>query len=168
MIALDLLLALLDLAGEKTDIANVILRAGIMAAVRCIFTGPSRSTRASHHCTISSAWRLVSEAEKRHPTLPVQADKAGTDRGSLMVRRATRWRFRQRHLAVGNSGDQQNLPHREANIAVAELMRDPRKAAHLFRREPRHRAGPRDPIRSLLLSVSAPMCALRQKARRGK
>ena len=35
--------------------------------MRWMFTGPSSSTRVSHHCAISSAWRLVSDAENRHP-----------------------------------------------------------------------------------------------------
>src|SRR2546423_409315 len=40
-----------------------------------MFTGLSSATRASHQRAISSAWRLVSEAAKRQPTLPVQATR---------------------------------------------------------------------------------------------
>ena len=61
-------------------------------------------------------------------------DEAGADRRCLggEPERLDRG-LRQRDLLVRHAGDQQVLPDREADIAVAEIARDLGEAAHLRR-----------------------------------
>ena len=122
-------------------------------------TGPSSATRASHQRAISSAWRLVSEAEKRHPTLPVQAtsparmDVALVDKPERVDRG-----LGERHLVGRHARDQEVLPDREADIAVAEISRDLGEAAHLRAAELADRQHHADPVQSgLLLGMHADM-----------
>src|SRR5205807_10073429 len=66
--------------------------------------------------------------------------------------------LRQRDLVVRHAGDQQVLPHREADIAVAQVSRDLREPAHLRHRDLADRKYDADPVQSgLLLRMRADM-----------
>jgi len=86
-------------------------------------------------------------------------DKPGADRGRFGGETdGLDGALRQRNLVVGDAGDQQVLPDREPDIAVAEILCDFRQTTHLRRREPRHRQHHADPIESGLQSRSAVAC----------
>ena len=112
-----------------------------------MLTGVSSATRVSHQRAISSAWRLVSEAANLQPVLPVQATRP--ERIALVLDgEAERLDalLRLLQLLGRNAGDQQILPDREAQIAVAELARDGGKPAHLRDRHPPDRHDDADPV----------------------
>ena len=76
----------------------------------------SRTRRA-----ISSAWRLVSEAANLQPVLPVQATRPARMALVSMARpSAFDPRLRRVQLVRRHAGDQQVLPDREPDIAVAQ------------------------------------------------
>ncbi len=67
-------------------------------------------------------------------------------------------RFGGSHFFVGHAGYQKVLPDRKPDIAVAMLLRDPGKAAHLCGGDPRNRQDDADPVETvLLLGVHADM-----------
>ncbi len=71
-------------------------------------------------------------------------DETGADRGRPGVKSERFDRgFGRRGLVVGHAGDQQILPDRQPDIAVAEILRDLGQPAHLCRGEPRDRQAPR-------------------------
>ena len=117
-----------------------------------MFTGVSSVTRGSHHAAISSACSLVCAAAKRQPVEPVQATSpARSARGFRGEAERRDRRFGERDLVVRHAGDQQVLPHREADIAVAEIGGDLREAAHLRHRDLADRKHDADPVQSRLL-----------------
>ncbi len=66
-----------------------------------------------------------------------------------------RWRaLGERDLLIRHAGDQQVLPHREADIAVAEVSGDPGEAAHLRDRDLADRKHDADPVQARLLLPS--------------
>ena len=79
-------------------------------------------------------------------------DEPGTDRACFGGEpECIDRRFGGRHFSIGHTGDQKVLPHREPDIAVAMLMRNPGKATHLGSRDPRNRQDDADPVETLLL-----------------
>ena len=99
-----------------------------------MLTGVSSVTRGSHHAAISSACSLVCAAAKRQPVEPVQATRPARIALALVAETERRDRgFGERDLVVRHAGDQQVLPHREPDIAVAEILRDLGEPAHLRR-----------------------------------
>ena len=71
-------------------------------------------------------------------------------------------------FSVGDAGDQQVLPDREPEIAVAKVLRDGGKTAHLRNRHASDRKGDADPVQpGLLLRMNADMGgAVERRARR--
>ena len=94
-----------------------------------MLTGVSSATRVSHQRAMSSAWRLVSEAANLQPVLPVQATRpARIAVASVASPSASIAASASCDLVVRHAGDQQVLPDRQPDIAVAEIARDRRRA----------------------------------------
>ena len=88
--------------------------------------------------------RLVSEAANLQPALPVQATRPARIEVALVVKSERLDRgVGGGDLVVGHVGDEEVLPDRQADIAVAKTLGDLGEAAHLCRGEPCRPAGPR-------------------------
>ena len=125
-----------------------------------MFTGPSSSTPRLAPCArSSSAWRLVSEAAKRQPALPVQATSPARIEVALTERpSASSAAYGPLDLAVRHAGDHQVLPDRQADIAVPERARDAGQTAHLRGGQLADRQHDADPVQAgLLLRMHADM-----------
>ena len=137
--------------------------------MRWMLTGVSSATRVSHQRAISSAWRLVSEAANLQPVLPVQATRPARMALASMARpSASILLLRGLELVGRDARDQQVLPDREPDIAVAQVARDGRQV----RASARPSCGRPAPRRRSNCSPSCfcawmPIWAVRSKAGRG-
>src|SRR4029079_5543844 len=151
VIALDLLLTLFDLAGKQTYVADRVLRARMMAP-----------REVNIHATVQHASRFTPVRDVLGMALGIgrreaaadiacTGDEPGTDRACFrgQPERIDR-SFGISHLSVWHARYQKVLPDRKPDIAVAELLRDPRQATHLRRRDPRDGQDDADPVETLL------------------
>ncbi len=120
-----------------------------------MFTGVSSVTRASHHAAISSAFSLVCAAAKRQPVAPVHDTRPARIGVAFVVRPSdVDGGLGERDLVVRHAGDQQVLPDGQADIAVAEIRRDLREAAHLRHGDLADRKHHADPVQARLLLLA--------------
>ena len=138
--------------------------------MRWMLTGPSSATRVSHQRAMSSAWPLGVGRGELAAGVAGAGDEAGADRDCAW------WREPSASIAAcaastlfgGDAGDQQILPDRETDIAVAEFTRDLGKPAHLRGGDLADRQHHADPVEAvLLLRDATPIWARRSKAGRG-
>ena len=136
VIALDRVAVLggLHLAGQQPDIADVMLRAGIRAAGEMDVDRAVERTRVSHQRAIVLGVALGIGQREPAAGIAGAGDEPGADRIRLGRRdRAPRSPPRRLRLVRRHAGDQQVLPDREADVAVAEFARDLGDPAHLRR-----------------------------------
>ena len=114
-------------------------------------------TRGSHQSPISAAWRLVFDAANRQPALPVQAIsparicEASTASPIFLIAAIASSTF-----CVAHARDQQVLPDRQPDIAVAEILRDLGQPAHLIAGDFSERQRDADPVQPFLLLLVHP------------
>ena len=124
VIALDRIgvLADLDLAGEQADIADVMLRAGMMAAGEMDIDRPVEIDARLAPLRDLLGVPLGIGGRELAADIAGAGDQPGADRGRLggQTERVDGG-LRQRDLVVGDAGDQQVLPDRQPDIAVAEV-----------------------------------------------
>ena len=127
----------------------------------------SSATRVSHQRAMSSACRLVSEAANLQPMLPVQATRpARTELASVERPSGVDGGAGEGDLVVGHAGDQQVLPHGEADVAVAQVLGRSwrgRASARATSRPTYERDA--DPVEARLLLACARRCGRRGRMR---
>src|ERR1700676_1730112 len=171
VIALDGVVILADrhFGADQADIADVRLRAGMMAA------GEMNIQR-----SVDRPPRLAPVPDRGGVAFGVGRRKfaagiagAGDQSGANLRRRgleAHRFdrRNRKYHILVAHARDQQVLPNRQPDVAVAEILRDLPQSPHPLTRYFAERQYETDPVQSrLLLLVDADMChAVECRARR--
>ena len=117
--------------------------------------GLSSSTRASHHAR-SPRRALGVRGGKTAADLAGAGDKTGADRCRLRRKpSASIAAFGGGDFVVGHAGNQQVLPHGQADIAVAEILRDFRQSAHLCDGDPADRKHDADPVQARPASADA-------------
>ena len=127
--------------------------------VRWMFIGTSSVSLASHQAPMASAVRFVSAEAKRQPALPVQATRPARIELARMEK-SLRFDRRDRGVdtVVGDAGDQEVLPHGQANVAIAKIARDAGQTAHLFDSDLADRKHDADPVQAwLFLRLEADM-----------
>src|SRR5260370_5645827 len=135
VIALDrvALLGGLHLAGEQPDVADVMLRTGVMAS------GEMNVDRHIERNAVLAPARdvlgmpLGVRGGKLAADIARASNEPGADRGGA-DRQAQRLdlRLRRRNVLRAHARDDQVLPNSEADITVAEIAGDLREAAHLI------------------------------------
>src|SRR5215472_4559570 len=157
VVALDLLLTLFDLASQQTYVANVVLRARMMASREMNIHGTIEHNARFTPLRDILGMTLGVGRRKTAADISRAGDESGTDRACFRgePQRIDR-SFRGRHFFVEHTGYQEVLPDGKPDIAVAMLLRDPRKATHLRCRDPRDWQHNAEPVEApLLLGVHA-------------
>ena len=159
-----------DARADQADVADIVLRAGMMAAGEMDVDRRVERARAP---------RTTSRSRRHAPWCRGGEAAAGRCRCRRRARRGSRVALRrkperldrgfgERDIGIRHAGDQQVLPDGQADIAVAEIARDLRKPAHLLpviacRPEARRRSSSAPPASARC----TPICAQRSKAGRG-
>ena len=161
------------LRADQADIADVVLGAGMMAAGEMdVDRRVERRRAASHHARDLGGMLLGVGGGELAAGRAGAGDQAGADRRGLASRgRAPRSRpWRASTLSSATPGDQQVLPDRQPDIAVAEIARRSRPAPRIwFGGQLADRQRDADPVQArLLLRVDADMrrCGRRPGAAR--
>ena len=148
-----------DARADHADVADVMLRAGMVATGEMdVDRGVDRDPRVAPVGDSGGVVLGVGKAE-----LAAGAAGAGDQPGAEFrgfYRKADRLDGGrgQCHLVVGHARDQQILPDRQADFAIAQILRDFCQAAHLFAGHLAQRQCNADPVQSgLFLLVHADM-----------
>ena len=154
-----------DARRDQPDVADVVLRAGMMAAgevdvdrrvERDARLAPARrSPRPAPWCARRRSGSRSSRCRRRGrrgSRSPCVREPERRDRG-----------FGERDLVVRHAGDQQVLPDGEADIAVAEIGGDLREPAHLRDRDLADREHDADPVQARPASARARRYARRDR-----
>src|ERR1700681_1036687 len=161
MIALDGVVLLTDrhLRADQPDIADVMLRAGMVAAgemniERSVDVDPRLAPVADR-----SGMAFGVGGRELAAGIAGAGDQAGAD---LRCRNGQANGLDRGHdkpdILVAPARDQQVLPDREADIAVAENLRDLCESAHLLATDLAERQRHADPIKTRLLLRGPPLC----------
>ena len=154
MITLDRVVALADrhFCGDQADIADVMLRAGMVAPGEMDVEGRLDLDPALAPVADLGGMTLGVRGGEFAPLIAGAGDQAGADVGSLDGEAQLLDRGGgQRDIVVAYAGDQQVLPDREADLAVAEIAGDGRKSAHLVAGQFAERQRDADPVQPVLL-----------------
>ena len=154
VVALDRVAVVVDrhLAGDQADVADIVLRAGMMAAGEMDVHGRVELDARFAPARDLLGMPLGVGGGEAAADIAGAGDEAGADRA-----RADREPQRLDaadgafDLVVRHAGDQKVLPDREPDIAVAERAGDAGEAADLVRREPADRQHHADEVQPLLL-----------------
>ncbi len=154
VIAVDRVAFLVDRNArrDQPDVADVVLRAGVMAAGEMdVHRRVERDARLAPRGDLLGLLLGVRGREAAAGRAGA-GDEPGADRSRLrgQPERLDRG-FGERDLVVRHAGDQQVLPDREADIAVAQVVRDLREAAHLRDGDLADRKDDADPVQPRLL-----------------
>ena len=159
----------LHLAGDEADLADRMLRAGVMAAGQMdVDRRVERDAVLAPGSDVLGMLLGVGGCELA-AGISGACDETGAHRARL-GRQSERGDAvaGARDVLIRHAGDQQVLPHRQPQVAVAEIGRDQRQAAHLFDGQLPGGRDNADPVQPrLLLLVHADMRGAAEGGPRG-